>query len=121
MPHTLPPFLYGLAVTGRTALASLPCPSRLSLSAGLSRTSFLVERIEAAADLPVVSPPADFWASLRSPQRFRLRRQLFRVPGFCYARLFDDAWLVPAICALGPYPACADVARLSGYFRASAD
>jgi len=28
---------------------------------------------------------------------------------------------VPAICALGPYPACADVARLSGYFRTSAD
>jgi len=121
MPHTLPPFLYGLAVAGRAALASLPCPSRRSLSLGLSRTSFLVGRIEAAANLPVVCPPASFWASLACPQRYRLRRQLFRVPGFCYARLFDDAWLVPAICALGPYPACANVARLSGYFCASAD
>jgi len=121
MPRTLPPYLYSLAVSGRAALASLPYPSRASFSSGLSRTGLLVDSIEAAAALPDVCPPADFWASLRSPQRFRLRRQLFRVPGFCYARLFDNAWLVPAICALGPYPACADVARLSGYFCASAD
>jgi len=121
MPRTLPPFLYSLAVAGRAALASLPCPSRQSFCDGLSRTGFLVDRIEAAADLPAMCPPTDFWSSLRSPQRFRLRRQLFRVLGFCYAHLFDDAWLVPAICALGPYPACADVARLSGYFRAGAD
>jgi len=48
----------------------------------------------------------------------RWRRTFTRVPGFCWAKLIADEWVVPAVCTLGAYPAAADVAKLAGYFRA---
>ena len=119
MPHCLPGDLYDLSCIGRDALARLPPPSRALLDAGLTRVGFLHAQMEAAATLPM-SISALAWSSLGWVQRRRHCQKIFRVAGFCYSRLFADEWMIPAVCTLGPYPDTKDVARLSGYFRATA-
>ena len=119
MPHCLPTDLYELSCIGRDALACLPPPSRALLDAGLTRVGFLHAQMEAAATLPIsISTLA--WSSLGWVRRRRCCQNIFRVAGFCYSRLFADEWMIPAVCTLGPYPDTRDVARLSGFFRASA-
>ena len=119
MPRCLPADLYELSCIGRDALASLPPPSRALLDAGLTRVSFLHAQMEAAATLPI-SVSALAWSSMGWLRRRRCRQKIFRVAGFCYSRLFADEWMIPAVCTLGPYPETKDVARLSGFFRATA-
>ena len=119
MPRCLPTDLYELSCIGRDALACLPPPSRALLDAGLTRVSFLHAQMEAAATLPV-SVSALAWSSMGWVHRRRCRQRIFRVAGFCYSRLFADEWMVPAVCTLGPYPDVKDVARLSGFFQATA-
>ena len=119
MPRCLPADLYELSCIGRDALASLPPPSRALLDAGLTHVSFLHAQMEAAATLPA-SVSALAWSSMGWVQRRRHRQRIFHVAGFCYSRLFADEWMIPAVCTLGPYPDAKDVARLSGFFRASA-
>jgi hypothetical protein len=52
---------------------------------------------------------------------YKARARIFNVPGYCYARLFTEQWIVPAVATLGPYPSAADVLRLAPYFRDGAD
>ena len=119
MPRRLPADLYELSCIGKEALARLPPPSRALLDAGLTRVSFLHAQMEAAATLPI-SVSALAWSSMGWVQRRRYRQRIFRVTGFCYSRLFADEWMIPAVCTLGPFPDAKDVARLSGFFRATA-
>ena len=114
--HTLPPVLYELSCVGRDALASLPPPSQAHFDAGLTRVGFLHAQMEDATTLPIAQT-ASGWSSLPGWKRYNRRQRYFRVPGFCYARIFADEWLIPAICTLGAYPDASDVARLSAYFR----
>ena len=120
MPRILQATLYELACIGRDALASLPPPSRSLIDRGLTRCSFLYDQIEAAATLPIADK-ALAWTRLSSKRRRSRRSAYFSVPGFCYARLFEDKWMIPAICTLGPYPDNKDMSRLSAYFRPTAD
>ena len=114
--------LYDLACIGRDALASLPPPTCARIELGLTRASFLYAQIEDAATLPIAQEHStDFWESLTPRRRWQRRSDYFTVPGFCYARLFNNRWMIPAICTLGPYPDVSDVARLSAYFRPNAD
>ena len=119
MPRCLPSDLYELSCIGRDALAAIPPPSRALLDAGLTRVSFLPAQMEAAATLPI-SISALAWSSMSWVRRGCCRQRLYRIPGYCYSRLFANEWMVPAICVLGAYPDPADVARLSSYFRGTA-
>ena len=112
----LPAWLYALASVGRRALDAL-ADQPIMLNSGITRFMFLDDKINAFA--------ADPFIATRRPsglarQRYRARRAVFSVPGFCYARLFADEWFYPAIATLGPYPLAADVVRLSIYFSQAA-
>ena len=115
-PRLLPAWLYALADAGRRALDAL-ADQPIMLHSGITRFMFLDDKINSMA--------ADPFIAARRPrglarQRYRARRAIFSVPGYCYARLFDNEWFFPAIATLGPYPLAMDVARLSIYFSQAA-
>lgn len=113
--RALPAWLYALAKQGQSLVAKFTdCDPHTH---GTFRAKQLSDLIMKYAALPSVAArkPTGPYA-----RRYHSRHALFSVPGFCYAKLFSDEWVVPAICALGPYPLAADVARLSAYFSSHA-
>ena len=115
--HCLPNHLYSASLIGRNALHAMMAGSPLT-EAGDHRSKFIVDMIESAATLPHSTYCAERITTLSARRRYQYIRHLAIVPGFCYVRLFRPEWVVPAICALGPYPFSIDVASLQYYFRA---
>ena len=114
-PKHLPAVYYPLAVIGRQCLTSLAL-TRSHYSAGLTRSGFIYAQMESAASLPSAILAVQKLPTRRSAARWR--RGLAAIPGFCYLKLIQYEWVVPALCALGAYPSASDVAVLEPYFRA---
>ena len=109
----LPCTYYEHAVIGQHALDSLVITEGM-ISAGLSRSSFLLSQMELATTLDIsVRAVAK---NLGHPVR-RWCQTFSRVPGFCWTKLLAPDWLVPTVCVLGAYPHSKDVAALSAWFR----
>ena len=115
--HRLPNHLYSASLVGRDALHSMLAGSPLD-TASDRRSGFMIDMIEAAATLPHSKYHADTILSIPARRCYQYIRCLAVVPGFCYVRLFKPQWVVPALCALGPYPLNIDVAALKIYYRA---
>ena len=109
--RVLPAWLYTLAKKGQSIVQGFTDCGPHEL--GRFRAGQLTDLIMTFAADPAVAArrPRGSYA-----RRYASRRALFSVPGFCYAKLFSDDWVVPAICTLGPYPHAADVARLLSFF-----
>ena len=114
MPRILPHRYYEHATIGHAALATLVI-GPAQIAAGLTRTAFLGAQMEAASTLEITALAA---AKNATRPGKRWHWTFTRVPGFCWAKLIADEWVVPTICTLGAYPATTDVAKLAGYFRA---
>ena len=114
-PKHLPAVYYPLAVIGRQCLASLAL-TRSHYSAGLTRSGFIFAQMESAASLPSAVMAIQKLPTRRSAARWR--RNLAATPGFCYLKLIQYEWVVPALCTLSAYPSASDVAILEPYFRA---
>ena len=114
-PKQLPAVYYPLAVIGKQCLASLML-TRSHYSAGLTRSGFIYAQMESAASLPSAVLAIQKLPTRRSAARWR--RNLAATPGFCYLKLIQYEWVVPALCTLGAYPSASDVAVLEPYFRA---
>ena len=109
--HILPHWLYSLAASQAATFHAIFGDSLFAAST--TRSGYLISLVEASARVPAIMSrlPTSPYA-----RRYSSCRAIFHVPGFCYARLFSDGWIIPAVTALGPYPAASDVARLASYF-----
>lgn len=110
----LPHLYYALSQVGKAELDALSLgPEHYAL--GLTRSGFLFAQMETASTLGTSVYTVDQLPFRRS--RAAWRRNLAPASGFCYLKLFQYEWVVPALCVLGAFPDAADVAKLSPYFR----
>ena len=115
-PH-LPNHLYSASLIGWCALETVLAGSPLDQTSDM-RAGFLVDQIETAATLPHSVYQAATILTISASRHYQYIRHLAVVPSFCYVKLFKPEWVVPALCALGPYPLNIDVVALKKYFRA---
>lgn len=114
----LPRLYYALSQVGRAELDALVI-GPAQRSTGLTRSGFLFAQMDSASTLPAASYAVSRLPLRRSHSQWCL--DLARASGFCYLKLFDYQWVVPALCVLGAFPDARDVARLSPYFCSNRD
>ena len=110
----LPRLYYALSQVGKAELDALVLGPE-HYAHGLTRSGFLFAQMETASTLG-----ASMYTVAQLPLRrswAAWRRNLAAASGFCYLKLFQYKWVVPALCVLGAFPDAADVARLSPYFH----
>ena len=110
--------LYELSCVGREALDELN-KNPDQIMPGYTRAGFIFSLMEYARSMPISERAVESLAAATSKSKWRSRYSCIR--GFCYIKLIEYQWVVPAICTLGAYPTAEDVLRLEPYFRPDLD